>query len=310
MATLAQASRPGGAAVATDVVGADRGDIEQPSRRAYEEEIPGLQSRVNELTEACRIQGAQLRDLNAALAASLQTMNANVVLAAEKFSQAIGEASQLHERMLTSKAQDSSRVRECDVAAGAGSFDEKAPWCEEKKCILRDLCDSVDSCKFSLDDIKYFQSVPLPRTRRPELTLVPRALDEPTAGSGESCSASCGNVDEILYWMLLSSTEELPTAGNPVRLFSHLLGRDTWLSIKVDRRSGYDIVVNFSWGEKQINTNSFPEIVRVKALHGRGSVDLTREPYHYEEWRQIYVLTQYTRCEIDQHLLFEIAIKF
>lgn len=174
MATLAQASRPGGAAVATDVVGADRGDIEQPSRRAYEEEMPGLQSRVNELTEACRIQGAQLRDLNTVLAASLQTMNANVVLAAEKFSQAIGEASQLHERMLTSKAPDSSRVREGDVAAGAGSFDEKAPWCEEKKCILRDLCDSVDSCKFFLDDIKYFQSVPLPRTWRPELTLVPQ----------------------------------------------------------------------------------------------------------------------------------------
>ncbi|KAH7974581.1 hypothetical protein HPB49_017153 [Dermacentor silvarum] len=118
-----EGSSPGGATVVTDDVAAARKDVAEPRRNAYQDDISTLQSQVNELTQAARIQGAQLEELNAALAASLESLNGNVELAAEKFSEIIGEASQTHQRMLSWKPEERGAVRFGDhrffVAGGA-----------------------------------------------------------------------------------------------------------------------------------------------------------------------------------------------
>ncbi|XP_065305728.1 uncharacterized protein [Dermacentor albipictus] len=130
-------SSPGGAAVVTDDVAAARRDVEKPRKNTYEDDISTLQSQVNELTQAARIQGAPpLEGLNAALAASLQSLNASVAMAAEKLSETIRDASQAHQRMLSRNAEESSLARESEAIRRALCSDAETAWREETGDIL------------------------------------------------------------------------------------------------------------------------------------------------------------------------------
>nr|XP_054924876.1 uncharacterized protein LOC126527642 isoform X3 [Dermacentor andersoni] len=129
-ATLVESSTRGEAAASSSATGdvtATAQGIEGKTEYLYEDDIPALQSQVNELTEAARSQGALLQELNATMALSLQTLNASVVAATAKFSDAIGEASQLHQRILASREEESSRADEAEATASASCSGARPP---------------------------------------------------------------------------------------------------------------------------------------------------------------------------------------
>ncbi|XP_065305730.2 uncharacterized protein [Dermacentor albipictus] len=140
--TLVESSTRGEAAASSSATGditATAQGIEGKAEYRYEDEIPALQSQVNELTEAARTQGAQLQELNGTLALSLETLNASVVAAAAKFSDAIGEASQLHQRILASREEESSRAHEAGATASASCSGAKSPRWNEATDILQNM---------------------------------------------------------------------------------------------------------------------------------------------------------------------------
>nr|XP_050031753.2 TNF receptor-associated factor 5-like [Dermacentor andersoni] len=113
-------AKPPRKGAAGDVTATAHG-IEGHTGNPYEDEIPALQSQVNELTEAARAQSAQLQDLNATLAVSLEALNAAVFAAAEKLTDAIAEASQLLEHVRASREEESSRSHEDEASASDSS---------------------------------------------------------------------------------------------------------------------------------------------------------------------------------------------
>ncbi|XP_054924803.1 uncharacterized protein [Dermacentor andersoni] len=263
--TLAQSSQKSGAVVTSGDVATVGREIDKSAANTCEDAMPALQSQVNELTEAARIQGAQLQELNAALAASLDALTANVTLAAQKFSETIGEASRMQKRMLASEAGESCLTRK----GGAGSPAESVHL-PEVTGTLRNLEHFAGQSLRCLEGLVQVQM----RDYQPiaQLFLLPRKTDEPTEGCAGSSSPSCTNVNETVYHVILTSRggdEELATS------VTRLHRRDTWFTMGIGRRVRRDssvIFVKFTWSCKK-NIRCLPKAVRVTELKGHGSRD-------------------------------------
>ncbi|XP_049513726.1 uncharacterized protein LOC119431190 isoform X3 [Dermacentor silvarum] len=261
-------SWPGGATVVTDDVAAARKDVAEPRRNAYQDDISTLQSQVNELTQAARIQGAQLEELNAALAASLESLNGNVELAAEKFSEIIGEASQTHQRMLSWKPEERSLAKESEGIGRASRSDAETPWREETRDILRNL----EICaRESLSFLECMFRV-LKKSNDCFVTVqvfpVPPKIDNPTAGMDDSCSPSCVKVKEAVYLVFASYARDIRKMSYPYYAATHLHRQGAWCRVLFGflpnpiGRFG----LGFYWHSEQGTISNLPRVVRVSEL--------------------------------------------
>ncbi|KAH7974929.1 hypothetical protein HPB49_021522 [Dermacentor silvarum] len=211
-AMLAESSPQSQPAAATrDVTPTARG-VEVPAGNAYEDEIPTLQSQVNELTQATRTQGAQLQELNATLAVSLQTMNAAVVAAAEKFSEAIGAAPQQHERMLASREEDSSRSQEAEATASDSGVLVSLQG--EATDILRNLENLTVQSRLYLERLlsAHNDTIRIPEAH---ISIISQRRGMRTHEDSGTCTSSCENVNEIVYLMVVSDVRDLEEHRNP-----------------------------------------------------------------------------------------------
>ncbi|XP_075525170.1 uncharacterized protein LOC142557317 isoform X2 [Dermacentor variabilis] len=214
---------------ATGDVTATAQGIEGKAEYRYEDEIPALQSQVNELTEAARTQGAQLQELNATLALSLQTLNASVVAAAAKFSDAIGEASQLHQRILASREEESSPAHEAEATASASCSGAKPPRRKEATDILQNMEVLTAQSLWCLERLLKAHSTPanLPAARS---SMVSQSREKRTSFRESTCTLRCANANEIVYLVVISDANELDRCNNAT-ITSRLRHRNAWCRV-------------------------------------------------------------------------------
>ncbi|XP_070376877.1 uncharacterized protein [Dermacentor albipictus] len=300
-------SLPGGATVVTDDIAAARQDVEEPRKNTYEDDISTLQSQVNELTQAARIQGVPpLEELNATLVASFMSLNANVALAAEKFSDIIGDISQAHLRLLSGNAEESSLARENEAIRRASHSDAKTAWREETRDILRNLeiCarESVSSIQCVYRTVNTADE-PFPTV---EVYPVSPTTEESTARMGDSSSPSCAEVKETVYLMFVSNPERsdqlcfVPAQASFRR-------RGAWCKVIFGTKYGrHSSALEFRWCSEQRTIGNMPRVVRVSILH-KGSYialplveecnPLQQVTYSEKEW-SVYKDINQVRFEI------------
>ncbi|XP_075525066.1 uncharacterized protein LOC142557247 [Dermacentor variabilis] len=312
-------SSPGGATIVTDDVAAARQDVEQPRQNTYEDDISTLQSKVNELTQAARMQGAPpLEEWNAALAGSLQSLNANVALAAEKLSETIGDVSQAHQRMVSRNAEESSLARESELVRRETRSDAETAWREETRDILRNL----EIC--ARESVSCLQCMYRTLRKGDELfpTVqvfpVPPRIEDSTARMGDSCPPSCAEEKEAVYLVFVSNPEETRNLPLPYAEAS-FHRRGAWCRVLFGIRYGTYLPLllppfvahlrrglEFHWRSEQRTIRNIPQVVRVSILHSGGYIDLPlveesnslrQIAYSDEEWR-MYVVENQLRFEI------------
>ncbi|XP_049513730.1 uncharacterized protein LOC125939685 [Dermacentor silvarum] len=301
-AMLAESSPQSQPAAATrDVTPTARG-VEVPAGNAYEDEIPTLQSQVNELTQATRTQGAQLQELNATLAVSLQTMNAAVVAAAEKFSEAIGAAPQQHERMLASREEDSSRSQEAEATASDSGVLVSLQG--EATDILRNLENLTVQSRLYLERLlsAHNDTIRIPEAH---ISIISQRRGMRTHEDSGTCTSSCENVNEIVYLMVVSDVRDLEEHRNP-RVVCRLGCRRAWCSVAFGKvlRNGVP-----QWGLRLIwstcsTSSSLPHVVYVKSAKPHPChYDFVRRQEDYDPRQQVYFLRYFTRTKFTEHSL-------
>ncbi|XP_065311305.1 uncharacterized protein [Dermacentor albipictus] len=231
-ATLVESSTRGEAAASSSATGdvtATAQGIEGKTEYRYEDEIPALQSQVNELTEAARTQGAQLQELNGTLALSLETLNASVVAAAAKFSDAIGEASQLHQRILASREEESSRAHEAEATASASCPCGKPPRWNEATDILQNTEVLAAQSLWCLQRLlnKDHETADIPAARS---SVVSQSREKRTSFRESTCTLRCANANEIVYLVVISHANELGRFNNDT-VTCRLRHRNAWCRV-------------------------------------------------------------------------------
>lgn len=295
-----------GACAACDGIAASAREQEVPSKYRYnDDDIPALQSQVNELTDASGIQGVQLRELNTAFAASLEIMNDKIVPAAEKLSQTISEASQqIQQLLLTRQTLDTSLVEDYEGSTGAGVSGEQMPWQEQKRTCLGNL----GQVSLTLDRVLQSQRRLL--FVREEICLVPRQHEEWFERTGHSGSSISANSNELIYYVVVMMPEQCPRGLFSRSALAYLPRSNSWFSATVSAIDGSVSVEFISRGEEKNDT--YLEVVRATIVTGWSRIDLEQQHQRARTWRQHYtVFTSWTSSHfIGRHLLLEIVIKF
>ncbi|XP_037554589.2 uncharacterized protein LOC119431190 isoform X2 [Dermacentor silvarum] len=305
-------SWPGGATVVTDDVAAARKDVAEPRRNTYEDDISTLQSQVNELTQAARIQGAQLEELNAALAASLESLNGNVALAAEKFSEIIGEASQTHQRMLSWKAEERSLAKESEGIGRASRSDAETPWREETRDILRNLEICARESLSFLECIYRVLKKPDACYGTIQVFPVPPRIDNPTAGMDDSCSPSCVKVKESVYLAFVSNPRRLLKTVELVATTLHRRGAWCRVCFGLLPRPACEYGLGFYWHSEQGTISNMPCVVRVSVLHKGGYIvlplkEIFQHPLQYTWYSGSW--DGYIQYGFAEQMTFEIVVR-
>ncbi|XP_075525165.1 uncharacterized protein LOC142557314 isoform X1 [Dermacentor variabilis] len=304
-------SSPGSATVVTDDVAAARRDVVEPWKNTYEDDISTLQSQVNELTQAARIQGAPpLEELNAALAASLQSLKASVALATEKFSETIGDVSQAHQRMLSRNAEESSLARESEAIRRARRSDAEAAWREETRDILRNLeiCarESVSCLQCMYRSVRKNVHDIFPTV---QVFPVPPRIDDSTARMGDSCPPSCAEVKEAVYLVFLSNTEEILKISWPFHAEASFHRRGAWCRVLFGLWYNFHYSLQFHWSSEQRTIGNVPRVVRVSILHNGSYIDLPLVE-ELNPLRQIaYTEKKWETYERENQLRLEIVVR-
>ncbi|XP_050031410.3 uncharacterized protein [Dermacentor andersoni] len=231
-ATLVESSTRGEAAASSSATGdltATAQGFEGKAEYRYEDEIPALQSQVNELTEAARSQGALLQELNGTMALSLQTLNASVVAATAKFSDAIGEASQLHQRTLASREEESSRAHQAEATASASCSGARPPRRKEATDVLQNMEVLAAQSLWCLERLLKVHSEPgkLPAARS---SVLSQSREKRTSFRESTCTLGCANANEIVYLVVISHANELQRYNNAT-ITSRLRHRNAWCRV-------------------------------------------------------------------------------
>nr|XP_054924875.1 uncharacterized protein LOC126527642 isoform X2 [Dermacentor andersoni] len=306
-------SSPGGATVVTDDVAAARRDVVEPWKNTYEDDISTLQSQVNELTQAARIHGApSLEELNAALTASLQSLNANIALAAEKLSETIGEVSQAHQRMLSRYAEETSLAKESEAIRRARRSDAETAWREETRDILRNLeiCarESVSCLQCMYRSVRKNEDDLFPTV---QVFPVPPRIDDSTARMGYSCPPSCAEVKEAVYLVFVSNPNEISHICWPFYAEASFHRRGAWCRVLFGANNDkyWKRCLEFHWSCEQRTIGNVPGVVRVSVLHKGSYFDLplVEEP---NPLRQIaYTEKEWYTYEHEKQLRLEIVVR-
>ncbi|XP_075526408.1 uncharacterized protein LOC142558136 [Dermacentor variabilis] len=299
--TLAESSQKSGAVVISGDVTTVRRELDKSAASTGEDAMPVLQTQLNELTEAARIQGAQLQELNAALAASLETLNANVALAAQKFSETIGGASEMQKRMLDWEAGHSCLTRK----GGAGSPAESVHLPEVTGTLrnLEHFAGESLRCLERLLQVQMKESQPIA-----QLLLLPRRIDEPIEGCAISSLSSCTKVNETVYHMVLSN---LFSDREGATFLRRLHRRDVWFSVSFSecastRTTQASICINFNWICKKENMINLPKVVKVTRVNRYCSYTLPS--IVDKDWQQQYRLGELSDLLNEVRWVFEIVI--
>ncbi|XP_054924804.1 uncharacterized protein [Dermacentor andersoni] len=298
--TLAESSQKSGTVVTSGDVTTVGREIDKSAANTCEDAMPALQSQVNEFTEAARIQGAQLQELNAALAARLDSLNANVALAAQKFSETIGEASQMQKRMLDWQVGISCLTRK--GVAGSPSESMHLPEVTSTLQNLEHFAGESLRCLERLLQAQMKESHPIV-----QLFLLPRRIDEPVEGCAMSSLSSCTKVNETVYHMILSKLSSNLDVAFPPRLHR----RDVWFRVTFndyeDRRTcRKSICMTITWICKKENMSNLPKVVSVIKVN-RGNSNILRN-FGSKDWQQQYCLGELYQLENEAFWVFEIVI--
>ncbi|XP_070376875.1 uncharacterized protein [Dermacentor albipictus] len=301
-ATLAESSHQG-QRTAGDVT-ATAQEIEGETGNRYEDEIPVLQSQVNELTETARAQGAQLQDLNATLAVSLEALNAAVSAAAEKLSDAIGgEASQLHERVRASRVEESSRANEAE--ASASDSDVRLSLQGEATDILRSL--EVLAAQYLWCHERSLQAHN-GRGFIPELRILLESQSgTPRLSCSRTCTPRCKKGKEIVYAAVIFGASKLRECGNPTlsALFRY---RRAWCSATFGTLNDdpYGWALRLNWNTCRADS-CLPHVVSVGPPDTLCGDFVTRETS--DPWQQIFYIPSFNSKRYTMPVLkFDIVI--
>ncbi|XP_050031567.2 uncharacterized protein [Dermacentor andersoni] len=282
--TLGESSGQSCAVVTSGDVTTVGRELEKLATNVCEDAVPALQSQLNELTEAARMQGAQLQEVNAALAASLETLNANVALAAQKFSEAVGEASEMQKRMLACEAGESCLARKS--VAGSAPESMHLPEVTSTLRNLEHFTGELLQCLERLVQVQMKESRPTV-----QVFLLPQSIDEPTGARADSSSPSCANVNETIYHVILSHPG---WKGDCTTCVTRLHRRNAWFTMVIyrcERPTKTLLSLKFAWSCKE-NNRDLPKVVRVTELRGHDSRDF--EKSSDDDWGQTYSVKNFS----------------
>ncbi|XP_050031408.3 uncharacterized protein [Dermacentor andersoni] len=312
-ATLVESSTRGEAAASSSATGdvtTTAQGIEGKTGNRYEDEIPALQSHVNELTEAATTQGAQLRALNATLA--LQTLNASVVAAAAKFTDAIGEASQLHQRTLASREEESSRAHDAGAIASASYSGARPPRRKEATAILQNLEFLAAQSLWCLERLLKVHKNPqyLPEARS---SVLSQSREKQASSRENTCTLRSANTNEIVYLVVISGFYELLHYYYDRTVACRLCHGNAWCTVTYGifsvAEGGQKWGLRLDWENSCAESSYLPHVVNVSET-SVPSVPycLKREEAECDARTQVFYYHYSVKKVLDGKLRFQIVI--
>lgn len=291
-----------------------------------QEQLPALQTQVNELTEHTRGYEVRLQEITAALSGNLETLNAELTRVLGKFSAAFDEVLGTEQRMRASAVPKLSEAEERVAAGDARESGVSVAWRREKKHILRKLDLTVGAALGCLEDIRQCAVV---RMAHPtESVRVPSARMERLAVSRVDSYPLDKTENMELHYLLTvmnadALTEHWAFEGNgssPFTVVTLWHGRHTYFTVRVvvSRERADRLEVTCSWDRTCEAHCSLPKVVRVKIMPPRSTdSDLLKEnqgvsaPDACEHQQVFYVDPEWTswwNCLSDGKLLFDIEV--
>ncbi|KAH7974930.1 hypothetical protein HPB49_021523 [Dermacentor silvarum] len=312
-AILNESSVQGDAATSSSTTGnvtATGRGIEEPARNWNEEGIHWLLSQVNELADVARTQGAQQQEFSAALTVSLQTLNATVAAAAEQLSDAIGEVSQLHQRMLDSREEERYRAKEAEAAASASYSGVCLPRRKEATDILQNLEVLAAQSRWCLERLLrvHNETVYLPAAQS---SMVSQSRGKHMFSLKKTCTRHCANANEIVYRVVISDVYELHKYCNAT-VTCRLRHRHAWcrvtygiLSEDVGQRWG----LRLDWDNRCAVSSYLPQVVHVSEISVPSTpYCLPREEAECDAWTQVYCYDFNVKKVFERKLKFQIVL--
>lgn len=238
-----------------------------------QEQLPALQTQVNELTERAREQEARLQEITAALSGNLETLNAELTRVLAKFSAAfdVPELSGAGEREASGEARESGT---------------SLAWRREKQHILRKLDIIVSSSLGCLEDIRQcavvrmahctdYMRVPSVRLEQMSEHLVDSYPLDGTECKGSRYLLTVTNADALTkHWAFEGK------GWSPFKVVTAWHGRHTYFTVRVgvSDDSTERLEVTCSWKRTCETHCSLPNVVQVKLMSRDSPVsDLLKE---------------------------------
>ncbi|XP_077495673.1 uncharacterized protein LOC144106705 [Amblyomma americanum] len=290
-----------------------------------QEQLPALQTQVNELTERTRGHEARLQEITAALSGNLETLNAELTRVLGKFSAAFDEVLCTEQRVRASSVPEASGEGERGASGEAGPS-ETVAWRREKKHILRKLDLMISGALGCLEDIRQCavvrmahptESMRIPSARMEQMIerrADPYPLDK-TENKGLHYLLTVMNADSLTeHWAFEGS------GSSPFTVVTAWHGLHTYFAVRVgvSKERADRLEVTFTWNRTCETHCSLPKVVRVKMGSPKSAEShLLKEnqagltPVACEHRQMFYVDPEWTswwNYVGDGNLLFEIEV--